>query len=116
MDTAAGAAPAALWPDHPGHPPGPRHRSGTQGQLPARTGAVRADGMSAPHALIPRNALVWLLTAQVVALMPHLPRLPLWVAAVWLVCAGWRIQIQRMRWGDRKSTRLNSSHVKISYA
>lgn len=55
--------------------------------------------MSAPHALIPRNALVWLLTAQVVALMPHLPRLPLWVAAVWLVCAGWRIQIQRMRWG-----------------
>src|SRR5690554_6384608 len=31
--------------------------------------------------------------------MPHLPRLPLWVAAVWLVCAGWRIQIQRMRWG-----------------
>jgi len=50
------------------------------------------------HALIPRNSLVWLLTAQVVALMPHLPRLPLWVAVLWLGCAVWRVQIQRMRW------------------
>ncbi len=48
--------------------------------------------------LIPRNSLVWLLTAQVVALLPHLLRLPLWVIALWLVCALWRIQIQRMRW------------------
>jgi len=55
--------------------------------------------MNGIRALIPRNALVWLLTAQVIVLMPHIPRLPLWVAAVWLVCAGWRIQIQRMRWG-----------------
>ncbi|WP_185266512.1 transglutaminase TgpA family protein [Halopseudomonas xiamenensis] len=51
------------------------------------------------HALIPRNSLVWLLTAQIVALMPHLPRLPLWVAGLWLGCAIWRVQIQRMRWG-----------------
>ena len=50
------------------------------------------------NALIPRNSLVWLLTAQIVALIPHLPRLPLWVAAVWLGCALWRVQIQRMRW------------------
>lgn len=50
------------------------------------------------HALIPRNSLVWLLTAQVVALAPHLPRLPLWVAVLWLGCALWRVQIQRMRW------------------
>ena len=50
------------------------------------------------HALIPRNSLVWLLTAQIVALMPHLPRLPLWVAGLWLGCAVWRVQIQRMRW------------------
>lgn len=48
--------------------------------------------------LIPRNSLVWLLTAQVVALIPHLLRLPVWVIALWLVCALWRIQIQRMRW------------------
>ncbi|SDS34069.1 Transglutaminase-like superfamily protein [Halopseudomonas xinjiangensis] len=49
-------------------------------------------------ALIPRNSLVWLLTAQVVVLAPHLPRLPIWVAVLWLVCALWRVQIQRMRW------------------
>lgn len=54
--------------------------------------------MTATHALIPRNALVWLLTAQVVVLVPHLPRLPLWVAVVWIGCALWRVQIQRMRW------------------
>ncbi|HIZ50722.1 MAG TPA: DUF3488 domain-containing protein [Candidatus Pseudomonas excrementavium] len=51
-----------------------------------------------PHALIPRNSLVWLLIAQIVALAPHLPRLPLWMAALWLGCALWRVQIQRMRW------------------
>lgn len=49
-------------------------------------------------ALIPRNSLVWLLTAQVVALIPHLVRLPFWLVAVWLGCALWRVQIQRMRW------------------
>ena len=54
--------------------------------------------MNTAHALIPRNALVWLLTAQVVVLVPHLPRLPLWVAGVWIGCALWRVQIQRMRW------------------
>ena len=48
--------------------------------------------------LIPRNSLVWLLTAQIVVLAPHLPRLPIWVAVLWLVCAVWRVQIQRMRW------------------
>lgn len=51
------------------------------------------------HALIPRNSLAWLLTAQIVVLLPQLPRLPLWVAALWLGCALWRVQIQRMRWG-----------------
>src|SRR5690606_30268444 len=99
MDIAAGATPAALWAGHSGRPSGTRHRSGAQGQLPARPGPVRGDSMNGIRALIPRNALVWLLTAQVIVLMPHIPRLPLWVAAVWLVCAGWRIQIQRMRWG-----------------
>jgi protein-glutamine gamma-glutamyltransferase len=53
--------------------------------------------MTAP-ALIPRNALAWLLTAQVVVLIPQLPRLPIWVSVLWIVCAVWRVQIQRMRW------------------
>ncbi|MAB23672.1 MULTISPECIES: DUF3488 and DUF4129 domain-containing transglutaminase family protein [Pseudomonas] len=48
--------------------------------------------------LIPRNSLAWLLTAQVVVLLPHLPRLPWWVALMWIGCALWRVQIQRMRW------------------
>lgn len=51
------------------------------------------------HSLIPRNSLAWLLTAQIVVLLPHLPRLPFWVSALWLGCALWRVQIQRMRWG-----------------
>lgn len=48
--------------------------------------------------LIPRNSLVWLLSAQVVVLLPHWPRLPWWVALLWIGCALWRVQIQRMRW------------------
>ena len=51
------------------------------------------------YGLIPRNSLAWLLIAQIVVLLPQLPRLPLWVAVLWLSCALWRIQIQRMRWG-----------------
>ena len=49
-------------------------------------------------ALIPRTSLAWLLVAQIVVLLPHLPRLPFWVVLVWLGCALWRVQIQRMRW------------------
>lgn len=49
-------------------------------------------------ALIPRNALAWLLTAQVVVLVPQLPRLPIWVSVLWVICALWRVQIHRMRW------------------
>lgn len=50
------------------------------------------------HTLIPRNSLAWLLTAQIVVLLPHLPRLPLWVTVIGVGCALWRVQIQRMRW------------------
>ncbi|PKM05316.1 MAG: DUF3488 domain-containing protein [Gammaproteobacteria bacterium HGW-Gammaproteobacteria-6] len=50
------------------------------------------------HELIPRNSLAWLLVAQIVVLLPQLPRLPLWVSVLWIGCAVWRVQIQRMRW------------------
>lgn len=40
---------------------------------------------------IPRNCLVALLLSQVAVLAPHLLRLPLWVTAVCLVCALWRL-------------------------
>jgi transglutaminase-like putative cysteine protease len=46
---------------------------------------------------ITRIGLTWLLVAQVLVILPHLPHLPLWIIAMWLGCAGWRIQIFRMR-------------------
>jgi len=52
--------------------------------------------MSAAQA-IPRISLLWLLVAQVLVIVPHLEHLPLWIIALWLVCAGWRVQIFRMR-------------------
>ncbi|VXD01482.1 Protein-glutamine gamma-glutamyltransferase [Pseudomonas sp. 8Z] len=48
-------------------------------------------------ALIPRIALIWLLVAQVLVILPHLLHLPLWVVGLWLLAAVWRIQIFRMR-------------------
>lgn len=52
--------------------------------------------MTTPQA-IPRIALTWLLVAQVLVILPHLLHLPVWIAALWLLCASWRIQIFRMR-------------------
>ncbi|MCY1262473.1 Protein-glutamine gamma-glutamyltransferase [compost metagenome] len=46
---------------------------------------------------ITRIGLTWLLVAQVLVILPHLPHLPLWIIAMWLGCALWRIQIFRMR-------------------
>ncbi|MES2819000.1 MAG: DUF3488 and transglutaminase-like domain-containing protein [Pseudomonadota bacterium] len=48
---------------------------------------------------IPRIALIWLLVAQVLVILPHLIHLPLWIIPLWLGCAAWRIQIFRMRAG-----------------
>lgn len=46
---------------------------------------------------IPRMALTWLLVAQVLVILPHLLHLPAWIIGLWLLCAGWRIQVFRMR-------------------
>ena len=46
---------------------------------------------------IPRIALIWLLVAQVLVIVPHLLHLPLWMIALWLGAAAWRVQIFRMR-------------------
>lgn len=46
---------------------------------------------------IPRISLIWLLVAQVLVILPHLMHLPLWIIGLWGVCAGWRIQVFRMR-------------------
>src|SRR5690606_40261393 len=52
----------------------------------------------AEPAKIPRHALGVLLAAQVALLLRHLERLPLWVGAVWIVCAGWRVRVHQGRW------------------
>lgn len=51
------------------------------------------------QAVIPRISLTWLLVAQALVIIPHIGHLPLWVLGLWLFCAGWRVQIFRMRAG-----------------
>ncbi|WP_439100924.1 transglutaminase TgpA family protein [Congregibacter sp.] len=46
---------------------------------------------------LPRPALLWIIVAQALLLLPHLPRLPLWVAAVYLLAFIWRVQAFRGR-------------------
>lgn len=46
---------------------------------------------------VPRNSLIWLLLAQVVVILPLLAHVPLWIVALWVLCAVWRIQVFRMR-------------------
>jgi transglutaminase-like putative cysteine protease len=47
---------------------------------------------------IPRHCLAWLFAAQLALIAPHLARLPLWIGAVWAICAGWRILVHQGRW------------------
>lgn len=47
---------------------------------------------------IPRNSLVWLLAAQTLLIVPHLPRLPVWILLAWFITVLWRIQIFRGIW------------------
>ena len=56
---------------------------------------------------IPRNALLWLLVAQLLVIAPHLLHIPLWIAGLWVLCAVWRVQVYRTRW------RLPRSIVKV---
>ncbi|EED33113.1 transglutaminase domain protein [gamma proteobacterium NOR5-3] len=46
---------------------------------------------------LPRPALLWIIVAQALLLLPHLPRLPLWVAGVYLLAFAWRVQAFRGR-------------------
>ncbi len=46
---------------------------------------------------VPRTGLTWLLIAQLLVILPLLGHLPLWIVALWLGCAAWRIQVFRMR-------------------
>lgn len=47
---------------------------------------------------IPRNALVWIILTQFVLVLPHLPRIPLWVVLLYLLSALWRSMVYLGRW------------------
>ncbi len=51
-----------------------------------------------PAELIPRNALAWIIGAQLLLLLPHVLRLPVWIVLLYGVSFVWRIQIYRGRW------------------
>lgn len=71
------------------------------------------SGSTQPPA-IPRISLTWLLVAQALVIVPHLGHLPLWVIGLWLGCAGWRVQIFRMRVGY--PTRLSKAGLMLAAA
>ncbi|MCL6414553.1 DUF3488 and DUF4129 domain-containing transglutaminase family protein [Aestuariirhabdus sp. Z084] len=47
---------------------------------------------------IPRTALFWLLACQLLAVLPHFGRLPIWVLLLAIVCTSWRLMIFTGRW------------------
>ena len=47
---------------------------------------------------VPRNALVWMIICLFTLMAPHASRVPLWVLAVYVFAAAWRIQVYRGRW------------------
>ncbi|RRJ84913.1 transglutaminase TgpA family protein [Aestuariirhabdus litorea] len=51
-----------------------------------------------PHQ-IPRTALFWLLACQLLVVLPHLSRLPVWVTVLVVSCVSWRLMIFTGRWG-----------------
>jgi protein-glutamine gamma-glutamyltransferase len=51
-----------------------------------------------PNQLIPRNALVWMILSLFTLVGPHITRIPVWVLAVYVVAAVWRIQVYQGRW------------------
>ncbi|MEM1143576.1 MAG: DUF3488 and transglutaminase-like domain-containing protein [Pseudomonadota bacterium] len=46
---------------------------------------------------LPRGALAWIIVAQALLLVPHVPHIPLWVVAVYLCAFAWRVQAFRGR-------------------
>ncbi len=46
---------------------------------------------------LPRPALLWIIVAQAMLLVPHLPRVPIWVIAVYIIAFVWRVQAYRGR-------------------
>ena len=47
---------------------------------------------------IPRNALTLLLAAQILVILPHIGRLPIWLTLFCTGCIAWRIMVYQGRW------------------
>jgi transglutaminase-like putative cysteine protease len=54
-----------------------------------------ATGAAARHEFI---RLVWATGALLVCLLPHLPRLPVWISLLTAACVGWRLVAALRRW------------------
>ena len=57
-----------------------------------------------PHYQIPRNTLLWLFSSQILVLLPHVQRTPVWVIVLLVISMLWRIQIFRGHWSFPKKT------------
>jgi len=55
-----------------------------------------------PHYQISRNTLLWLFASQILVLLPHVQRTPIWVILLLAGCMFWRIQIFRGHWSFPK--------------
>ena len=51
-----------------------------------------------PQQQVPRNALVWMIICLFTLMAPHAARIPLWILAVYVFSAVWRILVYRGRW------------------
>jgi transglutaminase-like putative cysteine protease len=47
---------------------------------------------------LPRNALVWIIIAQLSLVAPHVQRIPVWILGVYMLAAIWRLQVHAGRW------------------
>ncbi len=47
---------------------------------------------------IPRNALVLMLIATAMVILPHVLRLPIWLTALCIACGLWRVMVYQGRW------------------
>ena len=66
-------------------------------QAAAAVVAAKAEAAQSPGGQAPWEGDTDPVVAQALAILPHLGHLPGWIVGLWLVCAGWRLQVLRMR-------------------
>ncbi|HET8705656.1 MAG TPA: DUF3488 domain-containing protein, partial [Pseudomonadales bacterium] len=47
--------------------------------------------------VIPRASLTWLLVSHIAVVLPHVPRIPIWMTLISILCVVWRIMVFRQR-------------------